>query len=131
MGGILNSEQNYLCAGASRNPDTEPGGELLLGGTDPKFYSGDFHYLNISRQAYWQIHMDRSVKMIRHFALFIFVGGYIISFFFFNKYFGNILPITVSKAVQVPSCETGCGTVFQYGCGKPAGPVQEWLRGYC
>ncbi len=44
-----------------RNPDTEPGGELLLGGTDPKYYSGDFHYVNITRQAYWQIHMDGSV----------------------------------------------------------------------
>ena len=41
-----------------RNPDTMPGGELLLGGTDPKYYSGDFHYVNITRQAYWQIHMD-------------------------------------------------------------------------
>lgn len=41
-----------------RNPDTEPGGELLLGGTDPKYYDGDFHYANISRQAYWQVHMD-------------------------------------------------------------------------
>lgn len=41
-----------------RNPDTQPGGELLLGGTDPKFYTGDFHYVNITRQAYWQIHMD-------------------------------------------------------------------------
>jgi len=41
-----------------RNPDTEPGGELLLGGTDPKYYTGDFNYVNVTRQAYWQIHMD-------------------------------------------------------------------------
>lgn len=46
------------CFDHVRNPDTEPGGELLLGGTDPKYYSGDFNYVNITRQAYWQIHMD-------------------------------------------------------------------------
>lgn len=49
-----------LCSGLclGRNPDTQPGGELLLGGTDPKFYTGDFHFVNITRQAYWQIHMN-------------------------------------------------------------------------
>uniref|UniRef100_A0AAQ5Z6U4 Cathepsin D n=1 Tax=Amphiprion ocellaris TaxID=80972 RepID=A0AAQ5Z6U4_AMPOC len=51
-------EQNVFSFYLNRNPDTEPGGELLLGGTDPKYYSGDFHYVNISRQAYWQVHMD-------------------------------------------------------------------------
>ncbi|XP_029977985.1 cathepsin D isoform X2 [Sphaeramia orbicularis] len=51
-------EQNVFSFYLNRNPDTEPGGELLLGGTDPKYYSGDFNYVNISRQAYWQIHMD-------------------------------------------------------------------------
>ncbi|KAM4617321.1 cathepsin D [Discoglossus pictus] len=43
----------------NRNPDTEPGGELLLGGTDPKYYTGDFNYLNVTREAYWQVHMDQ------------------------------------------------------------------------
>ncbi|XP_048828682.1 cathepsin D-like [Brienomyrus brachyistius] len=51
-------EKNIFSFYLNRNPDTQPGGELLLGGTDPKFYTGEFHYLNISRQAYWQIHMD-------------------------------------------------------------------------
>ena len=74
---------------------------------------------------------DSDEKIISMLAFCVCVGGYIFFFFFFNKYCGNIVPITVSKAVQVPSCETGGGTVFQYGCGKPAGPVQEWLRGYC
>ncbi|KAM7015872.1 cathepsin D [Tautogolabrus adspersus] len=51
-------EKNVFSFYLNRNPDTEPGGELLLGGTDPKYYSGDFQYVNITRQAYWQIHVD-------------------------------------------------------------------------
>lgn len=50
---VLTSELFHV-----RNPDTEPGGELLLGGTDPKYYTGDFFYVNVTRQAYWQIHVD-------------------------------------------------------------------------
>uniref|UniRef100_A0A672K1Y0 Cathepsin D n=1 Tax=Sinocyclocheilus grahami TaxID=75366 RepID=A0A672K1Y0_SINGR len=51
-------EKNIFSFYLNRNPDTQPGGELLLGGTDPKYYTGDFNYVAISRQAYWQIHMD-------------------------------------------------------------------------
>lgn len=42
----------------SRDPSAQPGGELLLGGTDPKYYSGDFSWVNVTRKAYWQVHMD-------------------------------------------------------------------------
>lgn len=41
-----------------RDPTAQPGGELLLGGTDPKYYSGDFSWVNVTRKAYWQVHMD-------------------------------------------------------------------------
>ncbi|XP_076971458.1 cathepsin D [Tamandua tetradactyla] len=42
----------------NRDPTTQPGGELVLGGSDPKHYVGSMSYHNITRKAYWQIHMD-------------------------------------------------------------------------
>ncbi|NWR04783.1 RENI protein, partial [Paradoxornis webbianus] len=41
----------------SRNAPLKPGGEIILGGSDPAYYSGDFHYLNVSRSGSWQISM--------------------------------------------------------------------------
>ncbi|KAM6041070.1 renin isoform 2-T2 [Theristicus caerulescens] len=41
----------------SRNAPLKPGGEIILGGTDPAYYTGDFHYLNVSKSGYWQISM--------------------------------------------------------------------------
>uniref|UniRef100_A0A673IQA4 Cathepsin D n=1 Tax=Sinocyclocheilus rhinocerous TaxID=307959 RepID=A0A673IQA4_9TELE len=48
-------EKNIFSFYLNRNPDTQPGGELLLGGTDPKYYTGDFNYVAISRQAYFAL----------------------------------------------------------------------------
>ncbi|NWV09967.1 CATD protein, partial [Ptilonorhynchus violaceus] len=42
----------------NRDPSSEPGGELLLGGTDPKYYVGPLNWVNVTRKAYWQVHMD-------------------------------------------------------------------------
>uniref|UniRef100_A0A8C3Y9M7 renin n=1 Tax=Catharus ustulatus TaxID=91951 RepID=A0A8C3Y9M7_CATUS len=41
----------------SRNSALKPGGEIILGGSDPAYYSGDFHYVNVSRSGFWQISM--------------------------------------------------------------------------
>ncbi|NWR47490.1 RENI protein, partial [Regulus satrapa] len=45
------------CARHTRNAPLSPGGEIILGGSDPAYYSGDFHYLNVSRSGSWQIRM--------------------------------------------------------------------------
>ena len=34
------------------------GGELALGGTDPDHYSGDFNYVPVTKEGYWQISAD-------------------------------------------------------------------------
>ncbi|XP_064846001.1 cathepsin D-like [Oncorhynchus masou masou] len=41
-----------------RISSNQPGGQLLLGGTDPAYYTGDFHYANVTTKDLWNIHMD-------------------------------------------------------------------------
>nr|XP_046159498.1 cathepsin D-like isoform X2 [Oncorhynchus gorbuscha]XP_046159500.1 cathepsin D-like isoform X2 [Oncorhynchus gorbuscha] len=50
--------QNIFSFYISREPFAAVGGELMLGGTDPLYYTGDLHYVNVTRKAYWQIEMS-------------------------------------------------------------------------
>ncbi|XP_022612789.1 cathepsin D-like [Seriola dumerili] len=50
--------QNVFSFYISRDQAAAVGGELTLGGTDPQYYTGDLHYVNVTRKAYWQIEMN-------------------------------------------------------------------------
>ena len=40
-----------------RNPDDPVGGFLILGGSDPAYYEGEMHYVDLSATTYWQVSM--------------------------------------------------------------------------
>lgn len=49
--------ESLRCVLHPRNAPLKPGGEIILGGSDPTYYTGEFHYLNVSKSGYWQISM--------------------------------------------------------------------------
>ncbi|XP_071953969.1 lysosomal aspartic protease-like [Antedon mediterranea] len=41
-----------------RNTNDSSGGELILGGSDPNYYKGNFSYEKVTKKGYWQFNMD-------------------------------------------------------------------------
>ncbi|XP_053560669.1 renin [Bombina bombina] len=41
----------------SRDAHLNPGGEIILGGSDPSYYTGNFQYLSLKKKGHWQINM--------------------------------------------------------------------------
>jgi hypothetical protein len=35
----------------------KPGGELVMGGTDPEYYTGTFNYMGTSAAGKWEVNM--------------------------------------------------------------------------
>nr|XP_036225154.1 lysosomal aspartic protease-like [Bactrocera oleae] len=42
----------------ARNGSAQQGGELILGGSDPKYYRGNISYVPVTHQGYWQFTVD-------------------------------------------------------------------------
>ncbi|XP_016392408.1 renin-like [Sinocyclocheilus rhinocerous] len=50
-------KQNVFSVYYSRDPTHIPGGELVLGGTDPNYHTGSFHYMNTKEEGKWEVVM--------------------------------------------------------------------------
>ena len=43
---------------------SDVGGDLTLGGSNSKYYDGDFTYVDLTNDSYWMIHADGLVGLV-------------------------------------------------------------------
>lgn len=106
-----------------RDPTHSPGGELVLGGTDPNYYTGNFNYLETREVGKWEITMkgwDRCFIIpggpVRN-CIFCFSFGFVINLFSHS--------VSVSVGAEMMFCSEGCTAVIDTGSSYITGPASS------
>lgn len=87
----------------NRDQSKSPGGEIIFGGVDDAYYTGDITYTPVTSAGYWQFKMD-GVKMS---------GGELLA---------------GQNKTSLSACESGCQAIADTGTSLIAGPKEEVKR---
>jgi len=88
---------------------------MILGGSDPDHYEGDFTYVPVTNKGYWQFTMDEYVKLYIYYV--IIHGSYV-----------NKLLMLSHRRIQINDntlCAGGCQAIADTGTSLIVGPKSE------